>query len=77
MVAETTTAADMDDAADTAMVAALVARAGLKLPASEVAGLVTAYRSDRAGLARLREMIQPEDETVHVYRASRRAEGDS
>jgi hypothetical protein len=61
----------VDDADDLARVAALVARAGLRLPASEVAGLVTAYRSDRAGLERLREMIAADDESVHAFRAGR------
>ena len=57
------------DADDLARVAALVARAGLRLPANEVAGLVTAYRTDRAGFERLREMIAAEDESVHAFRA--------
>jgi hypothetical protein len=60
-----------DDASDVARVAALVARAGLKLPADEIAGLVTAYRSDRAGLERLRELVSAEDETAHRFRAMR------
>ena len=60
---------EVHDADDLARVAALVARAGLRLPADEVAGLVTAYRSDRAGFERLREMIAAEDESVHAFRA--------
>jgi hypothetical protein len=59
------------DADDLARVAALVARAGLRLPADEIAGLVTAYRSDRAGFERLRQMVAAEDESVHTFRAGR------
>jgi predicted nucleotidyltransferase len=56
------------DAEELARVAGLVARAGLRLPADEIAELVTAYRSDRAGLERLRKMVAAEDESVHVFR---------
>lgn len=70
-MAEQRRAHGVDDADDIARVAALVARAGLRLPADEVAGLVTAYRSDRAGLERLREMIAAEDESVHAFTAGR------
>lgn len=62
------------DADDLARVAALVARAGLRLPADEIAGLVTAYRSDRAGFERLRQMVAAGDEPVHTFTA-RRADG--
>lgn len=65
----------VDDAEETARVAALVARAGLRLKAEEIAGLVSAYRSDRAGFERLREMVSAEDETMHVFRARRTAGG--
>ena len=64
-------AREPDDANDLGRVAALVARAGLRLPADEIAGLVTAYRSDRAGFERLRRMIAAEDETVHTFVAGR------
>ncbi|MFN8632611.1 MAG: hypothetical protein U0893_02065 [Chloroflexota bacterium] len=56
------------DADEMARVAALVARAGLRLPANEIAGLVTAYRSDRAGFERLRSLVAAEDETAHRFR---------
>jgi hypothetical protein len=59
--------------------AALVARAGLKLQANEIVELGAAYRKDRAGFERLRAMVTPADEMVHAYRASRHAgrpEGD-
>jgi hypothetical protein len=62
-----------DDAEELARVAALVARAGLKLPADEIAGLVTAYRSDRAGFEWLRAMVAAQDETAHAFRAARGA----
>ena len=62
----------VDDADETARVAALVARAGLRLKADEIAGLVSAYRKDRAGLERLRQMVAAGDEPVHVFRAARR-----
>jgi hypothetical protein len=60
-----------DDAEDLGRVAALVARAGLRLPANEIAGLVTAYRSDRLGFERLRSMVAADDETAHTFRANR------
>jgi hypothetical protein len=59
------------DADDLARVAALVARAGLRLPADEIAELVTAYRSDRAGFERLRQMVAAGDEPVHTFKAGR------
>lgn len=61
-----------DDADETARVAALVARAGLKLQVNEIVDLVSAYRKDRAGFERLREMLSPADETAHAFRASSR-----
>jgi hypothetical protein len=70
-MAEHVGAPGANDADDLARVAALVARAGLRLPADEIAGLVTAYRSDRAGFERLRQMIAAEDETVHTFVAGR------
>jgi hypothetical protein len=62
----------VDDADETARVAALVARAGLRLKADEIAGLVSAYRKDRTGFERLREMVSADDEPVHLFRAARR-----
>jgi hypothetical protein len=59
------------DADDLGRVAALVARAGLKLPPDEIAELVAAYRSDRAGLERLRQVVAAEDESVHTFRSAR------
>jgi hypothetical protein len=56
------------DADDLGRVAALVARAGLRLPAAEIAGLVSAYRADRAGFERLRTMLADADETAHTFR---------
>ena len=47
----------MNDAEDLARVSALVARAGLRLPADQIIGLVTAYQTDRAGFERMRAMI--------------------
>lgn len=47
----------VNDAEDLAQVAALVARAGLRLPADQLIGLATAYRTDRAGFERLRAII--------------------
>jgi hypothetical protein len=69
-------AGDVSDAEDLARVAALVARAGLRLPADQIAGLVTAYRSDRAGFERLRGIVAAADETIHTFRAARSA-GDA
>jgi hypothetical protein len=79
LVAQESTMADgtpergPDDADETARVAALVARAGLKLQVNEIVGLVSAYRKDRAGFERLREMLTPADETIHVFRAASRS----
>ena len=41
------------------------------MKANEIAELVSAYRKDRAGFERLRAMLSAEDETFHVFRASR------
>ena len=62
---------DANDAEELARVAALVARAGLRLPADQIAGLVTAYRSDRAGFEKLRGILVTDDETAHPFRAAR------
>ena len=71
-MAERTPERGADDAEETARVAALVARAGLKLQVNEIVDLVAAYRKDRAGFERLREMLSPLDETVHTFRPSDR-----
>jgi len=68
-MAEQRSSRGANDADDLARVAALVARAGLRLPADEIAGLVTAYRSDRDGFERLRQSIAAEDESVNIFRA--------
>jgi hypothetical protein len=60
----------IDEARETAFVAAMIARAGLKLPAAQIAELVTAYRSDRAGFERMRMMLAGTDETAHTFRAA-------
>jgi len=73
-MADTTPERVADDAEETARVAALVARAGLKLTADEIAELVAAYRKDRAGFERLRAMVTPTDETAHIFRAGSRME---
>ena len=70
-MAEQGRAQPANDAEDLARVAALVARAGLRLPADEIAGLVTAYRSDRAGFERLRQMVAAQDEPAHAFKAGR------
>jgi hypothetical protein len=61
---------DPDDAADLQTVATLLGRAGLRLPADQIAVLVPGFRSDRAGFERLRATLNPEDETAHTFRAS-------
>lgn len=76
-MAEQGRAQPANDAEDLARVAALVARAGLRLPADEIAGLVTAYRSDRVGFERLRQMVAAQDEPVHAFRAGRAGGRDS
>jgi hypothetical protein len=48
----------------------MIARAGLKLPAAQIAELVSAYRTDRAGFERMRQLLATEDETAHTFRAS-------
>jgi hypothetical protein len=65
-----------NEAADRARVSALVARAGLRLPADQMADLVTAYGTDRAGFERLRAIVAADDEPVHAFRAARPA-GDA
>ena len=61
------------DAEDLARVAALVARAGLRLPADQIAGLLPAYRTDRAGFERLRAILAADDETAQTFRKARSA----
>ena len=61
----------VDDAADVARVAALVARAGLPLTTAEIGQLVAEYRYDRRGLERMRAMLAAEDETAHTFQAAR------
>lgn len=67
-------AQEIDEAREAAFVAAMIARAGLKLPAAQIADLVTAYRSDRAGFERMRLMLADADETTHTFRATWPAE---
>lgn len=67
----------VSDAEHLARVSALVARAGLRLPADQIAGLVTAYRTDRAGFERLRAMLAARDQTAHSFRAARPAGPDA
>jgi hypothetical protein len=69
-MAERTSERGADDVEETARVAALVARAGLKLQVNEIVDLVAAYRKDRAGFERLREMLSPLDETAHTFHAN-------
>lgn len=59
-----------DDAGDLREVSSLLAAAGLKLPADQIAALVAGYRSDRLALERLRAAIGPDDEPAHVVRAT-------
>ena len=68
-MAEQASSQGTHEADDLGRVAALVARAGLRLPADEIAGLVAAYRSDRVGLERLRQVVAAEDESAHTFRA--------
>ena len=70
-MAERVSSSNVSDAEDLARVAALVARAGLRLPADQIAGLVTAYRSDRDGFERLRAIVAAAAEPVHLFRAAR------
>lgn len=58
-----------DETQDTAQVAALMARAGVRLPAAQIAELVSAYRADRASFERLRQALVPEDEPLHAFDA--------
>jgi hypothetical protein len=69
-MADSATAQGPDDAKETALVAAIIARAGLKLPAAQIADLVSAYRSDRVGFERMREALAAADETSHTFVAS-------
>ena len=59
-----------DDAHDLQTVATLLERAGLRLPADQIAGLVADYRADRATLAALRATLAAEDEPAHVFVAA-------
>lgn len=61
---------EANDAADLSTVATLLERAGLKLPADQIAALVPGYRTDQAGFARLRTMLTPKDEPAHPFRAA-------
>jgi len=63
-------AGDPDDAGDLQTVATLLGRAGLRLPADEIAALVPGFRSDRAAFERLRAALNPDDETAHTFRAA-------
>lgn len=72
---DSASAREIDEARETAFVAAMIARAGLKLPASQIAELVAAYRSDRAGFERMRSMLAASDETAHTFRAAWPADG--
>jgi hypothetical protein len=56
-----------DEARETAFVAAMIARAGLKLPAGQIAELVSAYRADRAGFEKMRQALAASDETAHTF----------
>jgi hypothetical protein len=58
-----------DDASDLQTVANLLARAGLRLPADQIAALVPGFRADRAAMERLVAALLPEDETAHSFRA--------
>ncbi|MCC7367543.1 MAG: hypothetical protein IT306_03920 [Chloroflexi bacterium] len=63
-----------DETHDTAQVAALMARAGVRLPAAQIAELVSAYRADRASFERLRQALTPEDEPLHTFDARDRGQ---
>jgi len=58
------------DAHDLQTVAALLLRAGIRLPASQIAELVPGFRADRAKMAALRTMLVDDDETAHVFVAT-------
>ena len=58
---------EADEARETAFVAAMIARAGLKLPAGQIAELVSAYRADRAGFEKMRQALAASDETAHTF----------
>lgn len=68
-MAESATEQGQDEARETAFVAAMIARAGLKLPAGQIADLVAAYRADRAGFERMRQALAAADETAHAFAA--------
>ena len=59
-----------DDAHDLQTVATLLERAGLRLPADQIAGLVAGYRADRAKAAALRATLAEGDEPAHVFVAA-------
>jgi hypothetical protein len=66
-MAESATEQGLDEARETAFVAAMIARAGLKLPAGQIAELVSAYRADRAGFERMRQALAAADEPAHTF----------
>jgi hypothetical protein len=66
-MAESATEQGLDEARETAFVAAMIARAGLRLPAGQIAELVSAYRADRAGFERMRQALAAADETSHRF----------
>lgn len=68
-MAESATEQGLDEARETAFVAAMIARAGLKLPAGQIADLVSAWRADRAGFERMRQALAASDETAHAFSA--------
>jgi hypothetical protein len=70
-MAEGVDARNGSDPEDHARVAALVARAGLRLSIDQIIGLVSAYRTDRTGFERLRATIAADDETVRTFCAAR------
>jgi hypothetical protein len=69
-MAESATEQGPDEARETAFVAAMIARAGLKLPAAQIAELVSAWRSDRVGFERMRLALAASDETSHTFNAA-------
>lgn len=69
-MAESATEQGLDEARETAFVAAMIARAGLKLPAGQIAELVSAWRSDRVGFERMRQALAAADETSHTFAAA-------
>ena len=69
-MAESATEQGPDEARETAFVAAMIARAGLKLPAGQIAELVSAWRADRVGFERMRQALAAADETSHTFVAA-------